>query len=94
MKLSQHLFWDTNPDNLDHEKQARQIIERVVTRGRISDWSQIRDYYGVDRIKIEVVKIRSMDAKTMNFLSLILNIPATEFRCFKTKQSNLQHYPY
>ena len=94
MKLSEHLFWDTNPEKIDYEKQARQIIERVVSRGRIEDWKQIRDFYGLERIKLEVVRIRSMDAKTMTFLSTILHIPPTEFRCYTDKQSHLQHYPY
>ena len=94
MKLSRYLFWDANPDNLDYEKHARHIIERVVTRGKLEDWFTIQEFYGRERIKKEVVRIRSMDAKTMVFLSTILDIPQTEFRCYEDKQSYLRHYPY
>jgi hypothetical protein len=44
------LFWDTNPENIDFEKHARQVIERVVTRGKMEDWFIIQDFYGMDRI--------------------------------------------
>ncbi|MCB9232085.1 MAG: hypothetical protein H6581_10500 [Bacteroidia bacterium] len=40
------------------------------------------------------VRIRSMDMKTLTFLSTILHIPQTDFRCYNDKQSSLRHYPY
>ncbi|MEM7040485.1 MAG: hypothetical protein AAF570_26200, partial [Bacteroidota bacterium] len=58
MNLSPYLFWDVDPEKLDFEKHARLIVERVVTRGRIEDWQEIKRYYGLERIKAEVVKIR------------------------------------
>ncbi len=94
MQLSKYLLWDTNPDTIDFEKSARHIIERVVTRGKLEDWRAILKYYGLDRIKKEVVRIRAMDAKTLTFLSTILHIPQSEFQCYTDKQSNLRHYPY
>ena len=94
MELSPHLFWDADPKKIDYERNARNIIERVVTRGRLEDWSEIKRFYGLERIKKEVVRIRAMDVKTMTFLSTILHIPQNEFRCYKDKQSNLKHYPY
>jgi hypothetical protein len=94
MKLSPHLFWDTDISSIDFQKNARPIIERVVTRGRLEDWWEIVRYYGLDRIKEEVVKIRAMDIRTMTFLSTVLQIPQAEFRCYKEKQSILKHYPY
>ncbi len=56
MKLGKHLFWDSDPDKVDLEKNARQVIERVMTRGRLEDFFAARDYYGWDRIKAEVVR--------------------------------------
>lgn len=86
-QLSPFLFWDTNMQNVDYEKHARQIIERVVSRGTIKDWLKIRAYYGIERIKGEVVKIRSLDELTLHFLSTIFHIPKTQFRCYNTEPS-------
>ena len=94
MNLGKHLFWDTDPAQVDYEKHARKIIERVVTRGRLEDWRAIREYYGLDRIKEEVVQIRSLDDKTHTFLATILRIPKERFRCYTNKLSNQPHFPY
>ena len=94
LTLSKHLFWDTDPASVDPEKHARKIIERVVTRGRVSDWKSIVAYYGNQRLREEAVKIRSLDAKSLNFLSWILHVPITDFRCYTQLQQSPKHYPY
>ena len=94
MKLGRHLFWDTDPEKVDLEKHARQVIERVVTRGRLEDFFAARDYYGWERIKQEVLQIRSLDIKTLTFFSTILHIPIIEFRCYRNEPLNLQHSPF
>ena len=94
MKLSQHLFWDTAPESLDFERHARLIIERVVSRGRLTDWKAIVSYYGKDRLRAEAVKIRCLDSKALHFLSWYLAIPLNEFRCFKQQLPGLEYYPY
>ncbi len=93
-ELSPFLFWDTNSQNIDYEKHARQIIERVVTRGTVKDWLSIRAFYGMQRIKQEVVKIRSLDKLTLHFLSNIFQLPKTAFRCYNIDPSiqKLWHY--
>lgn len=94
MKLGRHIFWDSDPAKVDLEQHARQVIERIVTRGKLEDFFAARDYYGWERIKKEVVKIRSLDIKTLTFLSTILHIPITQFRCYRNEPSNLQHSPF
>ena len=58
LKLSKVLFWDTDYDNINCDKNARYVIERVVSLGRASDWSQIKEYYGLERIKAETLESR------------------------------------
>jgi hypothetical protein len=86
MELSDHLFWDTRKENVDLEKHARKIIERVVTRGRFEDWKAITRYYGLERIKEEALQIRYLDEVSLAFLSTILETPQSEFRCYKEQQ--------
>ena len=92
--LQSHLFWDTDINNLNPEKHTRFIIERVVTRGRLEDWFLIKNHYGIDRIKQEVVRIRSMDKKSLTFLSNILEIPKNQFRCSTMPQSIQKLWDY
>ena len=82
MNLSKHLFWDIEFNKLDIEANARFIIERVVSRGDISDWNAIKELYGLAKIKNEVIGIRSMDAKTLSFLSSYFQLSMNSFRCY------------
>ena len=49
MKLPDHLFWDTDLDTLDFTKNVRFIIQRVIQKGTIEDWSVIKKYYGITK---------------------------------------------
>jgi hypothetical protein len=94
MNLSKGIFWDTNYDTIDWDKKVRYVIGRVVTRGNWSDWLAIRAYYGLDRIKAEMLQERSIDKKSLNFLSNLFNIPKTEFRCYILQRSNPGHWDF
>lgn len=77
---------------LDPEKQKRIIIERVFNRGNMNDMKLINDYYGLETIKNEILKAGYLDKKTLNWASIFLNIPKTEFRCYKQTQSMQIHW--
>ena len=80
-QLNYSLFWDVDPKGLNFEAHARFIIERVITRGNIDDWIMLLNIFGRKRIRDEVVTIRSLDPKSVNYLSLYFGIDKSEFRC-------------
>ncbi|MEI6823656.1 MAG: hypothetical protein WCL51_17125 [Bacteroidota bacterium] len=94
IKLNPVLFWDIEFSEIDYEKNARQVIERVLTRGSLNDWFEIKSYYGIERIKTEIIKIRSLDKLTLNFCSKYFNIPLEQFLCYNTPQSYQQLWNY
>ena len=61
------LFWDVNYQVIDFDKHARFVIERVISRGNTRDWKELKQYYGLTKIKDEVVHIRYLDKITFNF---------------------------
>jgi len=75
------LFWDVAFDSIDWQKHARFVINRVVTRGNLDDWFLLKEIYGRKKIKMEVVSIRSLDPKTLAFLSAYFKVDKTSFRC-------------
>jgi len=87
MNLSKTLFWDTDPTKIDYEKNARHIIERVLQRGDLCDWFEIKKYYGLDRIKSEVTQIRHLDKVTLNFCCKYFQLSKEQFKCYTTDQS-------
>ncbi len=87
MELSKTLFWDTDINKVDYDKNARHIIERVLQRGMLSDWFEIKNYYGLERIKVEILQIRYLDKLSLNFCSKYFQISKEQFKCYNTEQS-------
>lgn len=82
IKLRRELFWDTEFKNLTYDKYPDYIIGRVLNYGEIKDIKEIKKVYGLKKIK-EVAKKAYLDRKSLNFWSLILNIPIKQFKCMK-----------
>lgn len=94
LSLSKILFWDADPEAIDYERHARDVIARVVMRGNWSDWQAIKAYYGLDRIREEMLQVRHLDPKSLAFLSILFGIPKAQFRCYTYQQSNPGHWIY
>ena len=60
----------------------------------LQDWEEIQKFYGLEVIKEKVLQIRSMNKKTLNFLSFYFDTPLTDFRCYNITQSTQQHWNY
>jgi len=51
--LRKSLFWDTDIDRIDWEKQAKAVIDRVYERGDRDEKEEITRYYG--KAKVEAI---------------------------------------
>jgi addiction module HigA family antidote len=51
MILRKSLFWDTDVDRIDWEKQAKAVIERVFERGNNDEKEEITRFYGQAKIQ-------------------------------------------
>ena len=81
--LSKYLFWDIDTRKLDYESRASFVLERVFTMGMQEDEWKACKYYGIERIRKEVVRCKSLDKKTLNYLSVFYGIPKEEFECYR-----------
>ncbi len=84
LKLNKDLFWDVDFKTLDFDKHKEYIIGRVLNQGDLDDFNQLRDYYGLPMIKQVACRIKYLDEKSLNFYSLIFNLPKSRFLCFQT----------
>ena len=76
--FSQYLFWDTSIQKIDIEKHKNYIIERVLTRGLLSDFYFLIQLYTTHDITSAVKKSKMLDKKTVNFCSHYFKIPKKE----------------
>ena len=92
--LSKTAFWDVNFDELDYEKNAVFIIEKVFNYGLWPDYIAITQYYGRQRIKEEVIKGAYYKKKVLNFICKVFDLQPTDFKCYTRRQSNPLHWNY
>ena len=85
-RLSQYLFWDCNVNMLDPYIDKEMILERVFSQGTEEDEKEVFKFYGKDEIKNSVLDVKYFDKKTLNYLSIVLNIPKENFKCYKKSQ--------
>ncbi|HVX00911.1 MAG TPA: hypothetical protein VHA52_10815 [Candidatus Babeliaceae bacterium] len=50
-KLRKALFWDTNINKIDWQKQYKAVIQRVFERGNDEEKKEVIDFYGEKKIK-------------------------------------------
>ena len=81
-QYSHQCFWDQDYTALDPEKSRKYIITRVISYGSTNDIKLLFDYYGWDLIKNEVITIRYLNKKILNWLSCLFGIQKEKFRCF------------
>lgn len=60
-------------------------MSRVVMYGNLEEWKQVIQFYGKERIAEELTQERELDIKTAHFLSTVLDLPITRFRCYSEK---------
>ena len=48
LHLTETLFWDCDPKTVDAEMHGRFIIGRVLTRGTMEDWQQLKNSMGTN----------------------------------------------
>jgi hypothetical protein len=81
--LSNYLFWDCDKDNIDYARRVNFVLERVFGMGTENDVKEAIRYYGIETIKNEIIKIKILDKKTLQYLSFLFKIPKRRFICYK-----------
>ena len=85
LNFSQYLFWDVDSATINQETHASYIVNRVLEIGQMDDWKLLLQLYGLERIISIAKDLRTLDSKTVAFLSAISGVPKTEFRCYTKK---------
>ena len=94
LTLRPNLFWDVDVQTIDLQKHKTSVIERIVTRGRWTEFLEILQFYGKPTVKEVLLNARWLDKRTLAFCSAIFNTPSSEFRCYKLAQLNPEHWDY
>ena len=94
LKVSPHIFWDVDVNSIDMEKNGVFVLQRVLQYGLLKDWLIIKSNLGLEKMKSIAVQIPTLDDVSLSFLSNLLHIEKSEFRCYKNRQSNQNYWNY
>lgn len=92
--VSNTAFWDVDFNQLDAERNAVFIMEKVFNYGLWNDQVAIMKYYGEERIKKEIIKGAYFKKKVLPFLCNIFDLKLTDFTCYTRRQSHQKHWDY
>jgi hypothetical protein len=92
--LSSQAFWDVNMDLIDYDKHARFVVEKILDRGTLQDFKNLRQFYGDERIKNEVINAKWLGDKEIYFCCAIFGLNPDDFKCYIKKQLNPKLWIY
>lgn len=72
MKFRQSLFWDANPDNIDLNKNAQYVIERIMDFGRDDEVKWLWNHYDKALLRKIVSTSRSLHPQSKALWTLLL----------------------
>ena len=92
--FSTNIFWDTNLNAIDYNKDRLYIIDRVMNYGLWPDFLALVKYYGKEVLKTEIVRSPYLKKDVLNFLCFFLDLQPTDFKCYRRRQSQTIHWTY
>ena len=80
-----HLLWSFGKNKVCPIRMYKTIIEQVIERGSIKDIAEIIRFYGLDKVQDVTLKLKVLNPKRANLLSLIWDIPIEQFKAWNTR---------
>lgn len=88
ISVSKKAFWDVQFEKLDFEKSSLFVMQKVFNYGSWDDQVAILRFYGLSRIRQEIVQATYLRQPVLSFLCTILQLQKTDFGCYIKMQSN------
>lgn len=71
-KVSPYLLWEYNLNTFNFQKSGFIVIERVIERGKLEDWIEIFNFYGVEKILQVAQSSRQLSQKDKHFTEVFV----------------------
>ena len=70
--LSRHLLWEYDFEKFDFKKSYRIIIERVLERGNLKDWTEMKNFYTDEQILTTINWSKQLKERDKSFAKLFI----------------------
>jgi len=76
-------FWDTDFKEIDSQKNAVYVAERLIELGDLEQLRWLKKTYGLEFLKRIVQKSRNLSQKSANFFSIYFKINPNNILCLQ-----------
>ena len=91
-RIRSSLLWEFDLTRFDWNTMQSIVIQRVIERGRISDFYAVLNIYGLEGFKEGVRNISYLNQKDIAFVHTVLGIKKHELKCYTQKQLRQKHW--
>ena len=84
--LSPIAFWDVAFDCVDFESDSLFVMNKVFNYGLWADILEVLDYYGLERVRSEIVQAAYLKKTALSFLCVILDLTENDFKVYQRRQ--------
>jgi hypothetical protein len=85
--ISPTAFWDVNFNKIDFEHNSLFVMDKVFNYGTWADIIETLRFYGIERVKKEIIHAPYFKNTTLSFLCLILNLKEKDFEAYQRRQA-------
>ena len=93
-EISKKAFWDVRFKEIDFEKNSLQVMEKIFNYSDWNDQVAIMKFYGLNRIRKEIINAGYLRKPVLSFLCTILHLQKTDFTCYNKMQSHPLPWEY
>ena len=86
LTLSSVAFWDVAFDAIDVEADSQFVMNKVFNYGLWYDMLAVMNYYGLDRIRREIVNAAYLKSTAISFLCVVLDLDEHDFMAYQQRQ--------
>lgn len=87
-ELTKTAFWDVDWDSIDFQRDSLFVMGKVINYGPWTDIRELLRFYGLERVRREVVQASYLKHTALSFLCLILDLHESDFVAYQQRQTH------
>lgn len=84
--FSPYLFWDSDPEKLDFQRDVSYVVRRVFDIGTLEDVAEAMRFYNREQLVQSLTSAHYLPENAMRLAAVLFELKPEDFKCFSSKQ--------